>query len=204
MKDKYASIRTFFEENDPLIYPYVKQIDYDVWFARRPRDGDHPYFHALCRAIIGQQLSGKAADTIYGRFRDLVGAVSPETIRAIEDQELRDAGMSLGKISYINDLAGKVSSKEIELESLEALSDTEVIKELTSVKGIGEWTAEMFLMFTLNRDDIFSYGDLGLKNGFAKVYKIENPTKVDIQPIIDTWSPYKTYGSIALWVSLDS
>ena len=111
--------------------------------------------------------------------------------------------MSWSKVSYAKDLAQKVLDGEVHLTKLDDMANEEVVRELTTIKGIGEWTVEMFLMFTLNREDIFSFGDLGLKKGIMKVYEIENPTKEQIEEIVTPWSPYKTYGSIALWESLE-
>lgn len=164
------------------------------------------YFVALTRSIVGQQLSGKAADTIYSRFTGLFPKKRPDAKRLLKlkDQQLRDVGMSWGKVSYVKDLASKHLDKEIDLTSLPKLSNEEVLFELTKVKGIGPWTGEMFLMFTLKREDVFSFGDLGLKKGIEKLYKLKNPTAKQITKIITPWSPYKTYGSIALWRSLDN
>ncbi len=201
---KTIEIVNHFKKVDQKIYRYVKDVDYRKWFEKRPKHGEHAYFHALCRAIIGQQLSGKAAQTIYGRFKELLNdAVTPENILTIKDQHLRNVGMSWSKVSYAKDLADKVANKTIHLNKLDAMSNEEILSELTKIKGIGPWTVEMFMMFTLNREDLFSYGDLGLKKGIMKVYEIENPTNKQIERIITPWSPYKTYGSIALWESLE-
>lgn len=164
------------------------------------------YFEKLCRTIAGQQLSGKAAETIYGRFVTLLGrkAISPKNILELKDQDIRDVGFSWGKVSYIKDLAKHVQEKRLHLQKLEYLSDEEIEKELVAVKGLGPWSAEMFMMFTIRRDNIFSHGDLGLKNGIEKVYKIKNPTKKQREKIVTKWEPYKTYGSLALWNSLDN
>ena len=151
-------------------------------------------------------MSGKAASTIFGRFEKLFGKkkVTPENILKLPDQKLRDAGMSWGKVKYVKDLAQKTLSKEINLETLETLEEDVVIAELTKVKGIGKWTAEMFLMFTLRRENIFSFGDLGLKKGIAKIYNIKNPTPKQIEKIIKKRHPYKSFGSFALWQSLET
>lgn len=192
-----------YKKNDPKIFAVIQSVNYDKWFEKRKYD-EHEHFHSLVRAIIGQQLSGKAADTIYTRFVTLLdNVVSPDTILAIDDQKLRDVGMSWAKVSYSKDLALKVSKNEVHLHKLDTMTNEEIIMELTKIKGIGPWTVEMFLMFTLEREDVFSFGDLGLKKGITKVYGIENPTQKQIENIIAKWSPYKTYGSIALWESLE-
>jgi DNA-3-methyladenine glycosylase II len=189
---------------DPKIYAVMKDLDYKQWLSEISHVSDD-YFFALCSEIISQQLSGKAASAIRKKFLDLFPdkKPTPDTILALDDQTIRDAGLSWSKIKYIKDLATKVKNKEIDLANLQNLSDEEVIAELIKVKGIGKWTAEMFLMFTLRREDIFSFGDLGLNKGITKVYGIENPTPDQINEIISKWSPYKTYGSIALWRSLE-
>jgi DNA-3-methyladenine glycosylase II len=187
---------------DPKILKVLETVNLDEWFEEKSSD-DH--FYNLTRNIIYQQLAGKAASTIFFRFEQLVGGkVKPEKIAQFEDQAFRDCGLSWAKAKYVKDLASKVISREVILENLDTLDDESVIAELTKVKGIGRWTAEMFLMFTLHRPNVFSYGDLGLKNGFAKLYRIDNPSVSDIKSIVDTWEPYKTYGSIALWHHLDN
>lgn len=198
----FSKVTAHFEEHDSKILNVLKTVDLTEWFEEGTPEN---YFIQLCRTIIYQQLAGKAAATIYGRFADLIqGHVDPEHIAGLELQQLRDVGLSWAKAKYVKDLADKTISGEIVLTNLQDLSDEDVIAELTKVKGIGQWTAEMFLMFRLHRENVFSYGDLGLKNGFAKMYDIDNPTIDDIQPIVDSWSPYKTYGAISLWHYLDN
>ncbi len=204
-KNNYRAVLTHFEKADKKIYSVMKTIDFAIWFDSNSRS-TNDYFLALCRAIVGQQLAGSAAKAIFNRFvgsfKD--GVVIPDGILQTPEQKLRDVGMSWAKVASLKDLSKKVSSKEINLKNLDNLSNEKVITELVKVKGIGPWTAEMFLMFTLKREDVFSFGDLGLKNGIKKVYKIGEPTKLQIEKIIKKWHPYKTYGSIALWHSLDS
>lgn len=203
MKHKLSKqIADHFAIVDPKILKVLETVNLDEWFEEKSSD-DH--FYNLTRNIIYQQLAGKAASTIFFRFEQLVGGkVKPEKIAQFEDQAFRDCGLSWAKAKYVKDLASKVISREVILENLDTLDDESVIAELTKVKGIGRWTAEMFLMFTLHRPNVFSYGDLGLKNGFAKLYRIDNPSVSDIKSIVDTWEPYKTYGSIALWHHLDN
>lgn len=190
-----------FERVDPVIAKVLPQVDWSEWLEDRV-SSDH--FYNLTRNIIYQQLAGKAASTIFGRFEKLVKAVTPQNVIAIEDQQLRDAGLSWAKVKYIKDLADKVIKAEVNLRKLDSRTNEEVITELTKVKGIGRWTAEMFLLFTLHREDIFSYGDLGLKNGFAKLYGIDNPSIDDIKRVVSAWQPFESYASIALWHTLDN
>lgn len=190
-------IKSHFAKNDPKIMAVLETVNLDEWFTDRPSE-DH--FYNLTRNIIYQQLAGAAASTIFGRFEKLVGGmIEPESILKFGDQQFRDVGLSWAKARYVKDLAAKVISKEVLLKNIDTLDDAAVIAELTKVKGIGHWTAEMFLLFTLHREDIFSHGDLGLRNGFAKLYGKASPTTKQIERIISKWSPYKSYGSIALW-----
>lgn len=185
---------------DPAIAQVLPEITWSEWFEPRS-SSDH--FYNLTRNIIYQQLAGKAAGTIFSRFEAVVKDVTPKNVDAIEGQKMREAGLSWAKVKYVKDLAHKVLSHEINLATIETMDNEAVISELTKVKGIGRWTAEMFLLFTLHRENVFSYGDLGLKNGFAKLYKISSPKLSDIAEIVTRWSPYESYASIALWHYLD-
>lgn len=197
----FRIIQKHFAEVDPRIVPVLESIDLGEWFEKREID-DH--FYNLTRNIIYQQLAGKAASTIFGRFKDLVGTVTPDKIAGFPDQSFRDVGLSWAKAKYVKDLAAKTLSGEVVLTNLHKLGNDQVIQELTKVKGIGRWTAEMFLLFTLHREDIFSYGDLGLRNGFARLYNIEKPTEEQMKKVVSRWSPYASYGSISLWHYLDN
>lgn len=157
------------------------------------------YFHHLCREIIGQQLSGKVADVIYSRFLKLLkNKITPENILKVSGDQIRAIGLSWSKIKYIKDLATKTQNDEIEFTNFPQMDNESIAKELIKVKGIGPWTAEMFLIFTLGREDVFSFGDLGLKNGFKKIYHHDLDPKV-----IAKWSPYRSYACLALWKVLD-
>jgi len=163
------------------------------------------YFSDLCESIIGQQLSNKAADTIIGRIKKLLPdeSFTPESVFAADTETLRDAGASYAKISYIKNLAQAWQDNEIEHDKFAELSDEEIIKELTKVKGIGRWTAEMFLMFSLGRSDVFSAGDLGLKNAMIKTYHLSDaPTKDELKALTDKWAPNRTLACRILWRSL--
>lgn len=164
------------------------------------------YFLSLCREILTQQLAGGAARAIFGRFEKLFTneTVTVEKILLLPDQIIRDTGASWAKVKYIKSLAECVISKTINLKNIEKLNDAEVIQELVKVKGIGPWTAEMFLMFSLGRENVFSYGDLGLRHSMQKLYKFKKePTIKQMEKITKKWSPYRTYGALLLWRSLD-
>lgn len=163
-------------------------------------------FEALVEAIVSQQLSVKAADTIFSRFVALFGKFpKPEQILKMKDAKLREVGLSYQKISYIKDLSMKIISKQLKLNTLSKLDNEAVITELVKVKGIGRWTAEMFLMFTLMRPDVFSSGDLGLRNAIIKLYKLKKPPSEKLlESITKKWSPHRTTASRYLWKSLNN
>lgn len=160
------------------------------------------YFNNLVYAIVGQQLSGKAASTIFGRLKEKLGEeVVPEKILRVRKQTLRNCGLSFAKIDYVKDLARKVKSGEVELNKIDKLTNEEIIQELVAVKGIGPWTAEMFLMFSLVRPDVFPIDDLGIRNGMKKLLK------KDIQPeqmvkFATRWKPWRTVASWYIWRSM--
>jgi len=198
----FSLIKKHFSKHDSRIAGVLVTLDLNDWFEERIED-DH--FFNLAREIIYQQLAGRAASAIFTRFEKLVGGkVKPDTVVKFPDQAFRDVGLSWAKARYVKDLAAKTLSGEVVLTKLDDLSDEEVIAELTKVKGIGRWTAEMFLLFTLHREDVFSFGDLGLKKGLAKLYQIEAPSPEQITKIVAPWSPFKSYGSLALWHYLDN
>lgn len=164
------------------------------------------FFESIVESIVGQQLSVKAADTIYKRFLMLYGGKFPSAkeIVTTDDEKMRACGISRPKIKYIKGLAEMVDKKEIDLETLHDLPDAIVIERLITVKGIGQWTAEMLLIFDLRRPDIFSYGDLGLRNAIAKIYGIDRDDLIAMEPIVNAWSPYRSLAARYLWKSLDN
>ena len=206
MPKSYKHILKHFKKRDPKIHAVMENLNFDEWIKPyKSTRGENNYFLALCRSIVGQQLSGKAASSIYKRFADSFGrkVINPKNVLGKTDQELRDRGLSWAKVKYIKSLAEHVHSGELNLSKLDKLSDEEIITELTKVKGIGNWTVEMFLIFTLGREDVFSFGDLGLKKGIEKVYKRKDPTIAQMERITKKWMPYRSYGTIALWHSLE-
>lgn len=162
------------------------------------------YFEDLVDAICSQQLSGKAGQTIFSRVKLCLTQITPQTILSKTDQELRDCGLSWAKVKYIKDLAQNVINKKLKINLLNKLSDEEVIKELVNVKGIGRWTAEMFLMFSLARADVFPVDDLGIKKGFEKVTKKKWDKVKSARFAQKHWKPYRTVASWYLWRSLEN
>lgn len=164
----------------------------------------NPY-ESLVEAIITQQLSAKAADSISTKFRAIYGKFpKPSDVMETSDAKLRKAGLSYMKVSYIKNLSKKVESKEIRLSYMKNLSDEEIIVQLTQVKGIGRWTAEMFLIFSLGRLDVLPVGDLGLRKGIKNLYSLEElPEKEQIERIAEKWRPYRSMATWYLWRSQD-
>lgn len=163
-------------------------------------------FTHLVSQIIGQQLSGKASDTIESRFRTLLKSpypYLPKEIIKLDDEKIRAAGLSYSKIKYIKGLAKAVIDGELDLTIIDKLTDEEVIVHLTKIKGIGRWTAEMTLMFTLRRPDVFSFGDNGLVSAISKLYGVDKKDLKKIKKISEKWKPYRSFASRYLWKSLD-
>lgn len=160
-------------------------------------------FAALAEAIVSQQLSVRAADTIFGRVRALGPGgrfPAPDALLALSDASLRGAGLSRAKVAAVRDLAARVHSGELRLAELEGLADDAIIESLTRVRGIGRWTAEMFLMFRLVRPDVLPVGDLGIQKGFRALYRMRTlPTPERMERLARPWRPYRSFGCWYLW-----
>jgi DNA-3-methyladenine glycosylase II len=162
------------------------------------------YFFSLCRSIIGQQVSVAAAASIFAKF-EAATELKPEKVVAMSDESLRAAGLSHQKAGYLRDLASHFVDDPAVFNHLEKLDDAAVIKELTAVKGIGTWTAQMFLMFTLTRLDVFAPDDIGLQRAMQKLYGwTEIPSKKSLETFAERWKPYRTIAAWHLWHSLDN
>jgi DNA-3-methyladenine glycosylase II len=164
-----------------------------------------PEFHSLAEAIVYQQLNGKAALTIFNRFADLTGRpVTPEGVLRLTDQQMREVGLSKQKTSYLQGMAKRVLSGELNFSKLHEQSDEEVIRHLTQVKGVGTWTAQMFLMFTLKRPNVLPTGDFGVQAAIKKHYKKRKlPKPLVMERIARPWEPYRSIACWYLWRSLD-
>ena len=181
------------------------KINLKTRLRRRGEEGPVDAYGALLRAIIGQQLSTKAARTIYMRVLALFDAdtPTPELLLGASEEDLRGAGLSGRKVQYVRDLASHVIAGELELEQLDQLSDEEVIEEIIAVRGLGRWTAEMFLLFHLQRPDVLSGGDLGIRKAIQIEYGIEEiPTPQRVLEIGEGWRPHRSLASLYLWESL--
>jgi DNA-3-methyladenine glycosylase II len=189
---------------DPVLRKIITAIPIAdaTWDRKRPN-----HFRSLVVAIVNQQLSGKAAATILSRFVALFPGKKfpkPEDVLLMSSAKMRKAGLSRMKVSFLKDLGRQVMNGSVHFKKMRTMSDVEVIEHLVRVKGIGVWTAEMFLMFSLGRPDIFSYGDLGLRNALQKLYSLKkHPTAKQAEKISAAWRPYRTLASRYLWASID-
>lgn len=190
------------KKNDPIFAAVIK----DIKLSERKKLPPSKYFEALVESIVSQQLSVKASDTIFKRFEALTPGKkfpTPQQVLKMSPAKMRKCGLSKAKVIYIKDLARKVIDGSVNIKKIDSWTDQEVIDHLTLVKGIGVWTAEMFLMFSLGREDIFSYGDLALRNAITAIYKMKaHPTPAQAKKITEKWAPYRTTGSRYLWASL--
>lgn len=186
--------------SDPILKKLIKKYPKPSF-----EDKSEYLFEDLIEHIISQQLSVKASDTIFSRFKKLFEPKdfpTPSDILKIDDQRIRSVGISFQKISYIKSVADSLISGLIDGKKIKTMNDEEVVNALTQIRGVGKWTAEMILIFTLNRPDVFSIGDLGLRNAIKNLYGI-----TDIKEIIklsETWKPYRSTACWYLWRSLEN
>jgi DNA-3-methyladenine glycosylase II len=181
---------------DPVMRSMLERVGPADLHRGRPR---REHFAALARAILYQQLAGRAAAAIHGRFVALFDGdnPTPEAVLAVPAGDLRRAGLSGNKAASIRDLAAKVVDGSVQLERMARLPDDEVVRQLTLVRGIGPWTAEMFLIFQLGRLDVWPVGDFGVRSGYARLYGLaEPPSPKELEPLGDRFQPYR---SVAAW-----
>jgi DNA-3-methyladenine glycosylase II len=200
--DEFAKARRLLMRRDATLAPVIRH-------HRRRSPLDTPVmdpFPALVRTITAQQISTKAAATIHGRLVALMPAgVSPEALLALTDEQLRQAGLSRQKSAYLRDLASKVASGELPVHALHELPDEQVIDAIVKVKGLGRWSAEMFLIFRLHRPDVLPVDDLGIVNAITRLYRLRKKPKADrIRKIAEAWRPYRTVACWYLWRSLEN
>lgn len=205
-----ATARRELAAADPAMAALIErigEIDLETRLRRRSERRPADAYGALLRTIVGQQLSTKAARTIYGRVLELFGGRTPAPERLLEasEDELRAAGLSGRKVAYIRDLAAHVLGGELELDRLDELSDEEAIEEIVAVRGLGRWSAEMFLLFHLERPDVLSGGDLGIRKAVQVEYGLaEMPAPERVLEIGEAWRPHRSLASLYLWESLAS
>ena len=185
---------------DPVLASIIEQVGpYGITFLE-------PDFETLVKSIVSQQLSGKAAKTIYGRVIAAAGgSLTPESLLKLRPARLRALGLSRQKIEYIRDLARHARTGTVDFGRLPACSDDEVIQHLTAVKGVGVWTAHMFLIFALRRPNVLPTGDLGIRAAIRRAYGLsELPKPVEVESIAQGWHPYCSVASWYLWRSLET
>lgn len=191
----------YLSKTDPILSTIIKK--HSKCNLRQRRN----YFHHLFSAIVGQQLSVIAAKSILNKvYSNWEKLPTPKQILDTDPQTLRSFGLSNAKVKYVKDLAAKIISKELKLEGISNKSDSEVIEELTKVKGIGEWSAHMFLIFTLARLNVLPHGDLGIKRAIAQNYGLETyPTEDEVKVLAEEkkWAPYNSVAAWYLWKSLE-
>ena len=197
------SLRAAIDEvaaRDPVLADLVERVGP---IRHRPRDPDGP-FAALVRAIVFQQLAGAAAQAIYGRVRATVGdTLTPEALNAVSDAALRTAGLSGNKLASLRDLSAKVLDGTVVLTQTSRRSDEELIERLTTVRGIGRWTAEMYLMFQLRRLDVWPVDDLGVRQGYGLAWKLDPPPAAkELAPLGDRFRPYRSIVARYCWAAV--
>jgi DNA-3-methyladenine glycosylase II len=203
-----AKARAALAKSDPTMAALIERvgkIDLTTRLKRRSEERPDDAYGALLRAIVGQQLSTKAARTIYLRVIDIFGGrtPSPEQLLEASEADLRGAGLSGRKVEYVRDLAAHIVAGELEVDRLDELGDEEVIAELVAVRGLGQWTAEMFLLFHLERPDVLSGGDLGIRKAVQIEYGLaEMPSPQQVLEIGEAWRPRRSLASLYLWESL--
>jgi len=185
--------------SDPVLASIIERVgDYAIQFRE-------PGFETLVRSIVYQQLSGRVASVIFGRLLAATGGrLTPENVLKLRPARMRALGLSTQKTAYIRDLARHTRDGAVRFEDLAHAADPEVIEHLTQVKGIGVWTAQMFLMFALRRLDVLPTGDLGIRNAMRKAYGLkELPSPAEMEALAARWRPYCTVASWYLWRSLE-
>lgn len=194
-----------------MIFPYSqKELDYLA--ARDPllggvirrvgvieRTVEEDVFSAVVHHIIGQQISMRAQETVWRRLQELLGEVTPDTLAAADIEAVKGCGMTYRKADYIRDFAEKVMSGAFDAEALRKMDDGAAVKTLSALHGIGEWTAEMLLLFCLQRPNVLSYGDLGIRRGMMKLYGWDTMTKAQFDECRERYSPYGSVASFYLW-----
>jgi DNA-3-methyladenine glycosylase II len=198
----YIRARRLLARRDPILRDLMRMHGPCRLAARQHADP----FKALTRAIVGQQLSAKAAATIFSRFESLFDAFpTPPQVLAVPDDRLRGVGLSSQKLGYLRDLCRRIVEGELPLDVLDRMDDEAVIENLMQVKGIGRWTAEMFLIFRLQRPDVLPVGDLGIVRAVQRAYKLRKaPTPDRLTRIGEAWRPYRSVACWYLWASLNN
>jgi DNA-3-methyladenine glycosylase II len=199
-QEQIAAAERALARRDRVMRGLIRQAGPCTLGTRRQRS----HFDALVRAIVYQQLAGKAAAAIHGRFLALFdgGRLSPEAVLALSEPQMRSAGLSGAKVASIRDLAAKSLDGTVPKRGFSRLSDDEIVERLSSVRGIGRWTAEMFLMFQLARPDVWPVDDLGVRNGYGLAYEMPAPTPKELMPLGDVYRPYRSVAAWYCWAAV--
>ncbi|MFD2924757.1 DNA-3-methyladenine glycosylase family protein [Halobacillus naozhouensis] len=185
-------------QTDPKLHRLMKKID--VIEIPLKRD----YYQSVVKQIVGQQLSLKAAHTINTRLENIWPGLQPGLLNDLSDEQINSVGVSRPKIRYIRELTQKYLTKEVDFSHIHSLEDEEVIQTLTSIKGIGKWTAEMFLIFALGRLNVLSYGDVSIQNSIRWLYEIDKDEPLNLDYFHEKWSPFNSVVSLYLWEAINS
>ncbi len=198
---KHVAAMLHFKEADPILHAAALPHAEELGRRKSHRRSYQQLFEALAGAVTGQQLSTKAADTIWGRLKAACGGeVTPEAIRKLRLPSLRKAGLSAAKAKSLKELSAAVLAGALDLSALRKVPEEEAIAKLSAIWGIGRWTAEMFLMFALERDDVFSPGDLGLRRAIETLYGLPKDVHIrELEAIAVRWSPHRSFASRVLW-----
>ena len=183
----------FLKKKDKKLGKAIEQIG----LIEREIDSDP--FIALISSVVGQQISNKAAETVWNRFNSIIGTVTPESIALAEISEIQSCGMSHRKAGYIKGIADAALNGEVDFKTLHLMTDTEIIKKLSALHGVGVWTAEMILIFSLCRPDVVSYKDLAIRRGMMNLYGLKELSKEKFERYRKRYSPYGTVASLYLW-----
>lgn len=183
----------YLSRNDPVLGQAIERIG-PIRRAVMP-----DLFPALVHSIVSQQISNKAAATIWGRMTTAFGEITPAVINELTAQAVQQFGMSMRKAGYIKSLAGAVSTGKLDLEALHNLPDEEVLARLSALPGIGTWTAEMILIFSMQRPDVVSWGDLGIRRGMVNLYRLDSLSRAQFEQYRRGYSPFGTVASLYLW-----
>lgn len=198
-----AAAESHFTEYDPVMHRLLTRArTAPAPIAVPTPKQENEYFKSIVTSIISQQISTKAAEAVRARVEAFLGEVTPERVQSSDKEALRACGLSGQKVRYIRHNAEIWG--DVPINAFSSMSDEEVISELTKLYGIGRWTAEMFLMFSLARPNVFSYGDLGLMNSLYREYNYHPHYTKKIRDTVNSWSPHKTAASLALWHTTDN
>lgn len=195
-----AIILKHFDERDAVMARVIRETG--PFKLKRNRN----YFQVLCKAIVGQQISIKAAESITRRFQNIFtgSRPTPEKVQGLTEKQLREVGLSNQKVKYMKDLSAKFLDGSVRPQRMAHQDNEEIIKQLTGVYGVGRWTAEMFLIFSLNRLDVLPVGDLGLRAGVKQLYNMRAlPTPDRVRTLGKKWQPFETVGTWYTWRSMD-